>query len=309
MSPEDKGLRAGKRRLPEKRVRRTKFVEIFRTTPTDTVCPNFYVLSHANGCTFSPLCTYCYLKSSFWYLAAPQVFTNTRRMLDEVRAWIRTGSLESYMLNTGNLSDSLTFEKQRPLVGRLVELFRSEAETKGRPHTLLLVTKGGCRQCQGLFQSEPCGSVVVSFSVNSRRAAHRYESGAAPVEDRLAAARRLKSLGWRVRMRIDPMIKGFDYAWIAGQVARLAPERVTLGTLRADHALTRFAEGSLFSELQPPAKSKGLARYPKSVRLALYRSAVGKLKKVAPIGLCEETPDIWKALGLDADAKPCNCCI
>ncbi|HSV27553.1 MAG TPA: hypothetical protein VLH60_06645, partial [Sedimentisphaerales bacterium] len=276
---------------------------------TDTVCPNFYVLSHANGCTFAPQCAYCYLKSSFWYLAAPQVFTNSRRMLDEIKAWIRTDGLETYMLNTGNLSDSLTFEKYRPLVGQLVKLFRSEAEAKGRPHTLLLVTKGGCRECEGLFEDEPCGSVIVSFSVNSRRAARMHESGAAPVEDRLAAAHKLKSLGWRVRMRIDPMINGFDYAWVAGQIAHLAPERVTLGALRADHALPRFADGSLFSELQPPAKIKGLARYSKNIRLALYRSAIDKLKGVAPVGLCEETPDIWKALGLDTEAKPCNCCV
>jgi len=294
--------------IPAKRTRRTKFVDIFRTTPTDTVCPNFYVLSHANGCTFSPLCTYCYLKSSFWYLDGPQVFTNTRRMLEETARWIRKDNLESYMLNTGNLSDSLVFEEFRPLILQLIELFRAEAEARNRLHTLLLVTKGGPRECRPLMQSKPCRNVIISFSVNSRQAARKYESGAAPVDDRLAAARRLKSLGWRVRMRIDPMIKGFDYSWISGQVVRLGPERITLGTLRADHALPRFADNSLFTELVPPAKEKALARYPKKVRLSLYRSAIKLLKGIAPIGLCEETPDIWDALGLDTEAKQCNCC-
>jgi len=47
------------------------------------------------------------------------------------------------VLNAGNLSDSLCFERDRPLVESLVALFRREAEASGRPHTLLLVTKGG----------------------------------------------------------------------------------------------------------------------------------------------------------------------
>ncbi len=34
--------------------RRTSFVQILRTTPSRTVCPNFSVLSHANGFQFEP---------------------------------------------------------------------------------------------------------------------------------------------------------------------------------------------------------------------------------------------------------------
>ena len=77
--------------------------------------PNFYVLAHADGCTFSPPCTYCYLKSSFWYLGGPRAFSNSDRLFAEVRRWIRRDRLESYVLNTGNLSDSLAFEDRRPL--------------------------------------------------------------------------------------------------------------------------------------------------------------------------------------------------
>src|SRR3989304_3027484 len=105
------------------RERKTKFVEIFRTTPANTVCPNFYVLAHANGCTFSPKCSYCFLKSSFWYLEGEQAFTNVADMIREVKTWIGRDNLGSYILNTGNLSDSLGFEKARPLIPRLVQVF------------------------------------------------------------------------------------------------------------------------------------------------------------------------------------------
>ena len=289
------------------RERRTKFVEIFRTTPTNTVCPNFYVLAHANGCTFAPQCTYCYLKSSFWYLSEPQAFTNIDRMLSEIRAWIAEDDLESYVLNMGNLSDSLAFEHARPAVAQLVEVFRQEAETRHRKHTLLLVTKGGVQESRPLFELEPCGNVVISFSVNHPEATRKYERGAAPTEDRLEAASRLKAMGWRIRIRIDPMLLGFEYGGIAEEVRSLPPERVTLGSLRAEPNLERFIRNGLFSALEKPTDDKGLARYPKPQRLALYRQAADVLSGLCPMGLCEETPDIWKALGLDTSAKSCNC--
>jgi spore photoproduct lyase len=287
--------------------RRTRFVDIFRTTPTNTVCPNFFVLQHANGCTFDPLCSYCYLKSSFWYLERPRAFSNTDKLLADVRTWIARDNLESYVLNMGNLSDSLGFEEDRRLVPDLVELFREAAEAKGRPHLLLLVTKGGTKECAPLLNVAACRNVRVSFSVNAVEAARDHERGAAPVDDRLAAARQLQEQGWLVRMRIDPMISRYGYGWIIGEVCRLRPERVTLGTLRAEPHLLKKIRNGLFRDLEPSTDPKGLARYPLAVRLGLYRPAVEALRDICPVGLCEETPDVWAALGLDADAKPCNC--
>ena len=48
-------------------------------------------------------------------------------MLEDVRRWIARDDLEAYLLNTGNLSDSLAFEDARPLIGELVEVFRKHA--------------------------------------------------------------------------------------------------------------------------------------------------------------------------------------
>ena len=126
------------------RPRKSKFIEILRTTPVDTVCPNFFVLAHANGCTFD--CEYCYLKSSLWHQGEHVAYSNLATMFEQVRKWIARDDLESYILNSGNLSDSLTFEEVRPLMPQLISLFREEVEAKGRPQLLLLVTKGGLRE-------------------------------------------------------------------------------------------------------------------------------------------------------------------
>jgi spore photoproduct lyase len=288
-----------------RRPRSSKFVEIFRTTPAQTVCPNFFVLAHADGCNFDPACKYCYLKSSHWSRPKPEVFTNVDKIIRDVDKWIARDNLESHVLNMGNLSDSLTFEADRPLVARLVDLFRAKAA--GRPHTLLLVTKGGTKECAPLFKISACPNVAVSFSVNSPEAGAQFEQGAAPVKDRLAAAKRLKKNGWRIRMRIDPMILGFDYAWVVEQVRKLSPERITLGTLRAERNLPRFTEKGLFDKLEPNTDNRKLSRYPLDLRLDLYRQATKKLNGLCPIGLCEETPDVWDALGLDKESKSCNC--
>jgi spore photoproduct lyase len=280
------------------------FAEIFRTTPVQTVCPNFYVLAHAHGCGFAPGCSYCYLKADYYRHSQPEAYTNIDDMLCEVRNWIRQDGLESHILNTGNLSDSLSFEAARPVLGVLIELFRAEA--RGRPHALLVVTKGGRAECAPLFEREACPNVIVSFSVNSPQAAADHEAGTAPVRERLETAQALRERGWRIRLRIDPMILGYDYTWIIGAVRDLGPERVTLGSLRAEPDLLPHVNG-LFRDLEASATPQGLARYPLALRLALYRPAVEALSATCSVGLCEETPDVWDALGLDRVGQTCNC--
>ena len=288
------------------RERKTKFIELFRTTPPKNVCPNFFVLSHANGCAFQPHCDYCYLKSTFWHKRGAEVFSNVETMVQEVRKWIALDGLESTILKSGNLSDSLVFERIRPMIPQLVDVFR-EAETAGRPHALLFVTKGGRDECRPIMKLKPCRNVIVSFSINNSEIAARYERGAAPTADRLAAARELREAGWRVRIRIDPMFLGADYRPLAEEVRKLAPERLTLGSLRAEPHLLHVSHEPMFDALEPAAEPKALARYPLAARLEMYASVLDIMRDVCPAGLCEETRAVWDALGLDADAKSCNC--
>ncbi|RPJ57540.1 MAG: hypothetical protein EHM23_20250 [Acidobacteria bacterium] len=290
-----------------KRERKSGFVELFRTTPVQTVCPNFYVLSHANGCRFQPSCSYCYLKSSFWYLHLPHVFTNKEDLFREVLAWIRRDDLESYVLNSGNLSDSLAFEIDRPITAELVLLFREHAEREGRPHCLLVVTKAGLEPCKPLLDQAPSPNVIVSFSFNSPEAAAALESGAAPMEERLAAARKIKSLGWRLRIRLDPMIRGFDYDGIALQIRDLAPELITLGTLRAERGLRRFLPRRLAAGLEQNADPRGLDRYPQAERIALCKHVAELIGGGIQVGLCEETQEVWDAVLGDWKNSRCNC--
>lgn len=281
------------------------FIELLRTTPAKTVCPNFYLFDHARGCNFD--CSYCFLRDPEYDRKERRVFGNTDKLYRELGEWLARDGLETYLANAGNMADSLAFEKERPLWGGLIEYMRENAEAKGRPHCLLVVTKAGLDMCGAFLEHAPCKNIIVSFSVNAPGAARDHERGAASTADRLEAARRLKDLGWRVRVRIDPMILGYEYGETVDAVARLRPERVTLGSLRADpELLPEIGKGTIFDALDAPEPG-GIARYPCDVRMRLYRPAVDRLREVCSIGLCEETGDAWLELGLDAVNKTCNC--
>ncbi len=281
----------------------SNYIELLRSTPVKTVCPNFYLLDHARGCNFN--CSYCFLRDIEYNRKERRLFDDTGRLLDELRAWIAQDHLETFLANAGNMTDGLSFENERPLWGTLIEFMRENA--KDRPHTLLVVTKAGPSYCNAFLEHEPCKNVIVSFSINSPEAARDHEPGAATPEDRLEAARELQKRGWRVRVRMDPMIHGYEYDWIIKQVAALAPERVTLGTLRADPTLLpEVRDVPIFQQLEEPDPDS-IARYPWDVRMGMYRPAAETLKPITSVGLCEETEDVWLALGLDADGKTCNC--
>ena len=114
--------------------------------------------------------------------------------------------------------------------------------------------------------------------------------------------------GWRVRIRIDPMIRGYDYTFLVEQVAALKPERVTIGSLRAEKNLVPRVPGEILDGLVL-AKGEDMRRYPIAERIAMYRPAVKRFRKVCGVALCEETPEVWDALGLDKEAKLCNCAL
>lgn len=281
------------------------YVALLRSTPARTVCPNFYLLDHARGCNFS--CSYCFLRDIEYNRKERRIFNDTDRMFAEIIDWVAQDDLETYLANTGNMTDGLSFEKERPVWGELIELMREHATAKGRPHCLLVVTKAGLDLCEAFLEREPCPNIIVSFSINAPDAAREHERGAASTADRLAAARKLQELGWRVRIRLDPMIKGYDYSGLIQAVRDIAPERVTLGTLRADPTLLPEVRGvSIFKKLEEP-EPESIARYPLEQRMAMYRAAVDALRDVTSIGLCEETEDVWQELGLDYINKTCNC--
>ncbi|MFC1999759.1 radical SAM protein [Chloroflexota bacterium] len=271
-----------------KRLRKSKFVRLFDKTPEEVLCPHFYELILSNGCPYD--CSYCYLKLTFRGNNVPTLFLNdwseVRKELDQVPHGV---------FSTGELADSLAIPP--PLLPQALDYFERH---KGRQ--LLLVSKSD--NIHILADRHPSSNVIVSFSVNSSDVAKKYERGAPDPMRRFEAATELRRKGWRVRIRLDPIVleKGMEsYRDICSRISRLQPETVTIGSLRHYPGLFNFA---------PNAPREGLSlssdrrmRYSLEVRRKTYQQIADWLG-FQP-SLCKETRSLWDSLGWQFHG--CNC--
>lgn len=270
------------------RQRKSPFVKLFDKTPDGVRCPHFYELVLSNGCPFN--CRYCYLNLTFRGRKSPVLFTNDWSEVESQLERVPEG-----VFSTGELADSLAMIP--PLLPTAIAYFASQTT-----RYLLLVTKS---INVGLLQEmEPSPQVIVSFSVNSPVAAQRFELGCPSPSQRLAAAERLKERGYRVRIRLDPMIYEIgieDYRELCKRIASLDPERVTIGTLRQYPGLHRFARDAPRQGLRKA--SDGRMRYPLDLRIRMYEQVADWLG-LQP-ALCKETDEVWQKLGWRFEG--CNC--
>lgn len=270
------------------RERKSKFVRLFNKTPKEVHCPHFYELILSNGCPYD--CSYCYLRLTFRGNKKPVLFCNewtqVKRELDIVPEGV---------FSTGELADSLAI--MPPLLIDTLGYFVNQ-ETR----YLLLTTKSS--NIGLLRKMKPNKQIIISFSVNSYSAANRFEHLAPPPNVRLKAARELISRGWRVRIRLDPIIleAGLDdYRPLCEHLKKLGPERITLGMLRQYPGLYRFSPHAPRQGLFKA--SDGRMRYPPEIRASVYMQLADWLEQEP--ALCKETTDVWKYLGWESGG--CNC--
>ena len=269
------------------RDRKSPFVRFLNHTSPGIVCNQFYELRLSNGCPFN--CQYCYLKLDLRGDTGPVIFTNpweqVERSLDQVSAGV---------FSTGEMADSLAITP--PLLRPALTYFRRQKDK-----FLFLTTKSD--NVSALLALEPTPQVWISFSINAVKAWERFEANTPHPYRRLAAARALKDAGWRVRVRIDPMIAeiGLDhYRDTARRVNLLAPERVTLGTLRRLPGLFGADDAAPPGLLKSPT---GVRWYPVPLRAQIY-SRMADWLGFQP-ALCRETNELWEHLGWQPNG--CNC--
>lgn len=274
--------------MTEVRERKSKFVKLFDKTPSSILCPHFYELILSNGCPYN--CSYCYLKLTFRGKTNPVLFNNNwSRVESELDA------IDHGVFSTGELADSLAVVP--PLLERAMDYFGDQTSKY-----LLLLTKS--TNIDILRHKTPNRQIITSFSVNSIPAAREYEKGAPDPVKRLEVAEELKEMGWRVRIRIDPIIleSGLEhYESICKLVSELSPEVVTIGTLRQYPGVHRFSKHAPRKELK--RAPDGRMRYPTQRRIEIYKQ-VSNWLGFQP-ALCKEAFKMWEALGWDF--RECNC--
>jgi len=95
----------------------------------------------------------------------------------------------------------------------------------------------------------------------------------------------------------------------------LEPSRITIGEYRpaeglSSHIKTRFPESPLLKVNGSLIAEAGKLRYPREYRIEMFRTiaaGIRRYSKKVQIALCKETPQVWKAVGLEGKGLHCNC--
>ena len=274
--------------------RKSKFIRLFNKTPKGVVCPNFWLLAWANGCPYH--CSYCYLQGTFKGKTNPVVFSNFDKLFKELKIWLEDPNPK--ILNTGELTDSLALT--RTLMVKLIQKFAEQNK-----HKLLLVTKSDkVEEILGLNHNQ---QTIVSFSLNPQKIVEKFEADTPSTHQRLEAAWKVKKAGYRLRIRLDPMIPIKNwmelYEDLAKEINNLKPERITLGSLRFYPVVKAYCRDKSVFNFDFEKSVDGRWRLKKDLRLKMYRFMLEKLK-IKPVSLCKETVDVVKILGLP---QKCNC--
>lgn len=298
-------------KFPINKIKDGSIITLFDKTPipkepTDVVCPHFYELKWANGCNFN--CSWCYLNGTYRFLKGGKKprLKNIDTIMDHLSIFL-TEVNGHFLLNSGKLSDSLLFENNgAPLTKRIIPRFMEQDR-----HKLLLLTKSNC--VGNLLKIKAQAHVIVSYSLNSFEVADKWEK-APKVIDRIKAAKKLYDVGYKVRVRIDPMVPttGWENSYL-DLVRRIfdnfEPERITLGSLRGlqstinnsrDVSWTKY-----LTETSNWGKKVGIDK-----RLKMYSFLIQVLDKqynFDKVGLCKETIEVWNKLDKDYKKIKCNC--
>lgn len=293
--------------------RKSSYVRMFTSKPEE-LCPGFPTCGWGvNACPHE--CAYCFLQLTQRY-TGPIRYEDVDKLVDDVNRWERLRERHDQperLLNFGEMGD--------PLADEWMYQHLPEIIARTNAHILLL-TKSSRTPLD--IPSDQRYRIHVAYSVTHPDFARRWEHGAAAVEDRLWAMLRAQSMGYPVRVRIDPMTTRLEDSadlldWTSvpvGQmfslIATALPEVVTLGTLRFQPGMVQHVPAGLFGMTRG---SRGRRRLPLEERVKLYQQATALLRLAGyhgPVALCKESEEAWALYyGPDWERRKsnliCNC--
>jgi spore photoproduct lyase len=293
------------------RDRKSPFIEQFQH-PLGR-CAKFYKLTAYNNCNF--WCEYCYLYLTFRTSPVSTHFVNYDSILRDIEKFDRQ-SIPGFLrvLNLGELGDPLAVDDVTGLSEKLVPFMPAHA-----PSTkLLFLTKSDC--IRNLLEVKHGGQTIISFSVNTDKVWQYLEHRTPSPVDRLKAARKVQEAGYEVRLRIDPVVRYStwkeDYCDLAKTIfEHVKPTRITIGEYRpaeglSSHIKARFPQSPLLKINGSLIIEAGKLRYPRDRRVEMFCTIVNGIRrwnKNVQIALCKESPQIWRAVGLEERGLCCNC--
>lgn len=298
-----------------KQIRDGSIITIFDKTSkpvnkNDVYCPHFVEFKWANGCNFD--CSWCYLNGTLRFrpMGKEPYVKHPGKIKQHLEEYFNQVQ-EPTLLNSGELCDSLVDGKNGFLLSKdIIPIFKNQIT-----HKLLILTKEArSKPINDILSSNSQEHVVVSFSVNSFNVSKRWEKRAPSPKKRIEAAKKLFDEGYEVRLRIDPIIPvenwKEEYLELVDFIfSKFTPERITLGSLRGLQSTINNCKDKSWVKYLEERTNWGL-KVSFEKRFEIYKTIIKYFKKennYKNIGLCKETLEIWKKLGMDYRKNKCNC--
>jgi spore photoproduct lyase len=274
-------------------------------------CCNYLTLDLYAGCTLG--CTYCIMQS---YLRnrTLQVLVPDEGQIKRIRTTVRSLPQRKVRIGTGEVGDSLLYDPLFGVTDRLITALGGEANLQFE-----VKTKTDYVDHLPRMDSNAAGAnvaeMIVGFSLNPPELIAREEGWAAPLDRRLAAAKRALQGGYHLSFHFDPLILHQDWREsYAAVVERLAAFRdapvawISLGTLRYPPTLRSMIEDRPYALEEFISAADGKMRYLQPVRSGMYRFMKDLLTRTlprAPVYLCMESAPVWRNFMLHSpDSAP-----
>lgn len=161
---------------------------------------NFY-FSHMLNCLYD--CRYCFLQGMYpsaHYL----LFVNYEEFFEDIEKMAAENPDEPSWFFSGYDCDSLALEKLTEFARTALPFFANHPQTH-----LELRTKSVATQI--LEKNTVLPNVVTAFSFTPQEISDALEKGVPSVKARIQAMRRLAKKGWKLGVRLDPIIDCLDF--------------------------------------------------------------------------------------------------
>lgn len=260
----------------------------------------YWILNIGFGCPID--CSYCYLQT---YSNAPGLIlpANIEDYYGHIEAFDKSVKKRT-RIGTGEFTDSLALDKYTKYSSRLIPFFKNAKH-------LIFELKTKASDIDGVLREDAHDNVVISWSMNTRKAASKYEKGGSKISERMDAAKRAAQRGYRIGFHFDPIVyyegwegeyKGIIEEMFSHEEIKNNTIWISLGTLRYTPGLKqvaeeRFSENLLFYQGEFFLDEDGKLRYPLGLRKDMYNKMAKWIKSFTSscwIYLCMETNEVWK---------------
>jgi spore photoproduct lyase len=260
-----------------------------------TLCCNLQTLDAVDNCGYG--CSYCSIQSFF----DGKQISFDRGFADKLRQ-LELDPEKTYHIGTGQSSDSLMWGNSHGVLDAVIEFAHKN------PNVILeLKTKSA--NVSHLLRADAPKNILCTWSLNTPTLIRHEEHGTAPLDKRLAAARKVADAGFTVGFHFHPLIHydGWDqdYPQVIDQLTEMfVPDEVALvsmGTLTYIKSVMReIRSKGIPSQIlkMPLVDADGKLSYPDDIKLdlfrTLYRAFPEHWRESVFYYLCMENQRFWQ---------------